>query len=159
MIRKGDHGRATVSMVERDAAGVVESMSVVRRPPDVRFEFEHDQHAPRRAREAVARLVSDPGDPIAGDVELTVSELVTNVVRHTRHGGLLEAWDPKPDVPLRLEVSDSDPSPVIQVAGSALGGHGLHIVESIADSWGVNPTARGKTVWAEFDRKARRAAQ
>jgi anti-sigma regulatory factor (Ser/Thr protein kinase) len=131
-------------------------MSVERRPPDVRFEFDHDQHAPRRARAAMAPLVSDPEDPIADDVELIVSELVTNVVRHTLDGGLLEAWDPKPEVPLRLEVSDTDQSPVSPIEGSEQGGHGLHIVESIADSWGVRSTDRGKTVWAELDRKARR---
>jgi anti-sigma regulatory factor (Ser/Thr protein kinase) len=134
------------------------------RPPDVRFQFEHDDSAPRRARAAIDPLVGEPGDPIADDVRLTVSELVTNVVRHTDDGGLLEAWDPKPDVPLRLEVSDSDrtevlPPPAGVQAGSEFGGHGLHIVDATSDEWGVEPTADGKKVWAEFDRKRRQPAK
>ena len=74
------------------------------RAPDVRFEFEHDRRAATEARHEVDRLLSEPDDPIADDVPLATSELVTNVVRHTDDGGELRAWDPRPDVPLRLEV-------------------------------------------------------
>jgi hypothetical protein len=54
-------------------------------------------------------MLNDPNDPIAEDVRLTTSELVTNVIRHTGNGGELRAWDPRPDVPLRVEVQDSEP--------------------------------------------------
>jgi hypothetical protein len=30
-------------------------------------------------------------------------------------------------------------------------GRGLHIVEALADRWGVDKTAEGKTVWFEID--------
>jgi hypothetical protein len=78
-------------------------------------------------------------------------------VRHTNDGGLLEAWDPKPDVPLRVEVSDTDQLPVqlAEQRPARHGGHGLHIVDAVSDSWGVDLTSDGKTVWAEFDRNRR----
>lgn len=132
-------------------------MDPKRSSPDVRFAFDHDPSASRQARTAIEPLLSDKDDPIADDVQLTVSELVTNVVRHTEDGGLLEAWDPRPDVPLRVEVSDTDQQPV-QLAQDRLvgqGGHGLHIVESVSDRWGVELKEHGKTVWAEFDRNRR----
>jgi hypothetical protein len=47
-------------------------------------------------------MLNDPNDPIADDVRATTSELVTNAIRHTYDGGELRAWDPRPDVPLRL---------------------------------------------------------
>lgn len=123
------------------------------RQPDVRFEFEHDPHAPADARARMEELLSDPGDPIAEDVRLTTSELVTNVVRHTDDGGELRAWDPKPDVPLRIEVEDPGPDvPAIPAKAPAIGGLGLAIVDAVADDWGVEPQSSGKVVWAEFDR-------
>jgi anti-sigma regulatory factor (Ser/Thr protein kinase) len=126
------------------------------RPADVHFEFPNEPGASRGAREAMTPMFSDPADPIAEDVGLTVSELVTNVVRHTADGGLLEAWDPKPDVPLRVEVSDSDvSSPEINKEPGLDGGYGLRIVERLADEWGVVRATSGKTVWAEFDRTKR----
>ena len=101
-------------------------------------------------------MLSESDDPIAADVRLATSELVTNVVRHTRDGGELRAWDPRPDVPLRIEVEDPDPGlPAIPVERPAIGGHGLSIVNAVADEWGVEQRPPGKVVWAEFDRNKR----
>lgn len=127
-----------------------------RSSPDVHFAFGHDLTAPRDARAAIDPMLSKD-DPIASDVQLAVSEMVTNVVCHTDDGGLLEAWDPKPDVPLRVEVSDNDRLPVqlAEERPAGQGGLGLHIVEAVSDNWGVDPTPDGKTVWAEFDRNRR----
>jgi hypothetical protein len=124
------------------------------RPPDVHFEFENDPSAPRRARRALAPLFTDPRDAIADAVNLAASELVSNVVLHTAFGGQMNAWDPKPDVPLRLEVHDH--APVIPVAPHHpdVTGRGLGIVDDVSDAWGVEPTADGKIVWAEFNRPA-----
>jgi anti-sigma regulatory factor (Ser/Thr protein kinase) len=122
------------------------------RPPDVRFEFDNAPEAPREARRALASLLSDPNDPIADAVKLTASELVTNVVRHTTSSGLMQAWDPRPDVPLRVEVEDHDRKQPAIPQNPAVGGHGLSIVATVADDWGVEPTVDGKVVWAEFNR-------
>lgn len=130
-------------------------MRTQRAAPDVEFDFEHDLSAPRLARQSLAPLFRDPQDPIAIDVELAASELVTNVIVHTADGGTLKAWDRNVDRPLRLEVEDFDgrvPRATGLPPASAASGHGLAIVECVSDSWGVDTTSTGKIVWAEFAR-------
>lgn len=124
------------------------------RPPDVHLPFDHQPDAPRQARQAVRPLVSDPGDPIAEAVTLSASELVTNVIRHTHEGGIMRAWDPKPGVPLRLEVEDHDPTPPRPptITPDQPSGRGIRLVSAVANKWGVDPVPDGKVVWAEFDR-------
>jgi anti-sigma regulatory factor (Ser/Thr protein kinase) len=125
--------------------------------PDVRYEFGHDQQAPARARREIDELLPDPDDVIRDDVRLTTSELVTNVIRHTTDGGEMRAWDPRPDVPLRLEVEDPEPgTPAIPSNRPDIGGRGLAIVDQVSDDWGVDEQPSGKTVWAEFDRNQRK---
>ena len=125
--------------------------------PDVSFNFDHDPSSPRRVRQALEPLLRDDGDPIAPDVKLVASELVSNVVQHTVAGGTVEAWDPKPDVPFRLEVGDRDQGDPESRAATDRGGRGLGIVDQLADAWGVQHHPEGKTVWAEFDRTTRAA--
>ena len=129
------------------------------RPPDLHLAIEPDSTAPRQARRALRGLLDDPDDPIAGDVELAASELVSNVVQHSNGGGEMRVWDPKPDVPLRLEVEDHDPTlPALdgaEVPADAASGRGLHIVQRVADQWGASATLAGKIIWAEFDRVKR----
>ena len=120
--------------------------------PNVRLEFDNDEAAPRQARQALASLFTGPDDPIADAVTLTASELVTNVVRHTDSAGVMQAWDPKPDVPLRLEVEDHERALPKVVSDPTIGGRGLSIVDNMADAWGVDPTVDGKVIWAEFNR-------
>ena len=121
--------------------------------PDVEYTFVHELKAVRDARHALDLLLSDPEDPISHDVRLAASELVTNVVVHTCDGGEMRAWDPKPDVPLRLEVEDFDATaPEMQTQPPQVGGQGLRIIDHVADAWGVTPTSTGKVVWAEFNR-------
>lgn len=124
------------------------------RPPDVVVEFHNDPTAPRMARRAVHRLVNELGDPIAESVEIVTSELVTNVVQHTSNGGVVRAWDPKPEKPFHLEVSDEGPGePKSPDEATDSGGRGLRIIDAVADDWGVEPhDGQGKTVWAEFNR-------
>jgi anti-sigma regulatory factor (Ser/Thr protein kinase) len=122
------------------------------RRPDVSVEFGHDVVAPRQARHAIRPLLSDDEDPIAERVEAVTSELVSNVVQHTDDGGSVEAWDPKPDVPFRLEVSDTDATSPTPREADDRGGRGLSIVDQLSDRWGTAAKTSGKTVWAEFDR-------
>jgi hypothetical protein len=122
--------------------------------PDVTFEFDHDEDAPLGARRALRPLFPQP-DPLADDVELVATEFVSNVIRHTDDGGHLDAWD---EDPLRLEVTDTDPTlPVPAGYADERGGHGLRIVDELADDWGAAAEANGKTVWAEFQRRSRTA--
>jgi anti-sigma regulatory factor (Ser/Thr protein kinase) len=127
--------------------------------PDLRYEFGHDRRAAAEARRRIEAMLTDPADPIADDVRLTTSELVTNVVMHTADGGELRAWDPQPDVPLRLEVEDRDPAvPASPAEPPPVGGRGLAIVDAVADDWGIDEQPSGKVVWAEFDRSRRQRA-
>ena len=121
--------------------------------PDVVFRFPRDNTAPAQARRALSELF-EPGDPIAEAVTMSASELVTNVVLHTEGGGEMRTWDPKPDVPLRLEIEDTSPGAptVMPDQAERVTGRGLRILNSLADSWGTFGTKVGKVVWAEFDR-------
>lgn len=80
--------------------------------------------------------------------ELTVSELVTNAVRHASgplHLRLLR------DLTLLTEVSDAGhTSPHLRHAASDdEGGRGLFIVAQLVLRWGTRYTPRGKTIWTE----------
>jgi len=121
-------------------------------PPDVSADFEHDPRASRMARRVISSLLDDPDDPVADAVTLVTSELVSNVVQHTADGGHLDAWDPRPDVPLVVEVSDRDRAAPAPRTPDVDGGRGMHIVDTLADDWGVERTEHGKVIWAEFDR-------
>lgn len=96
------------------------------------------------------------GDPmgVLDDVELVVTELVSNTVLH--------APGPVEITPRQVGVRESARGGhrhVADRAGTAfhcLGGHdglGLNLVEALSDAWGVGPRAdgrTGKTVWCEF---------
>ena len=144
------------------------------RQPDVAFTFAAVPTAPGAARRALRGWfdehaaadrrqtgVASVEDPIERPLLLAASEMVANVVRHTAHGGVLRVWDPRPEVPLRMEVEDDDPRlPVPPGAGAGAntdGGRGLMILAAIADDWGAFTTAGGKVVWAEFDRNRPRS--
>ena len=92
----------------------------------------------------------DRPDSVVDDIELVVSELVSNAIQtrthrldlalEAHHRSLrVEATDDAPGLPTRRQ-----PSP------DALRGRGLTIVEAIASHWGVDPHHGGKTVWAEL---------
>jgi anti-sigma regulatory factor (Ser/Thr protein kinase) len=87
------------------------------------------------------------GSPRAEDVEIAVSELATNAIVHAMTPFELSI-DVAPQQ-IRLEVTDS--SPVIPVLSKATGQrHGLHIVDALAERWGIHEVHGGKTIWAEF---------
>jgi hypothetical protein len=127
-------------------------------PPDVVVPFGRDQTAPGLVRRALEPLFDGADDPIAQDALLSASELVTNVVEHTDNGGEVRAWDPKPDVPMRMEVEDCDRSMPVRraTAPDERTGRGLMMVDRMSDAWGAFRTAVGKVVWADFDRNRRR---
>jgi anti-sigma regulatory factor (Ser/Thr protein kinase) len=83
------------------------------------------------------------------DVPLLASELVTNAVRHATGDVALSVRLERDRV--RLAVHDSsEEMPVMGDLGSAHdGGWGLHIVDRLASSWGLETDRHGKTVWCE----------
>lgn len=94
-------------------------------------------------------------DAVVDTVELLVSELVTNAVRHAGTGYELMVC-PRDDG-MRVEVWDDDdtiPAPIENLDPLSTSGRGLALVEALADECGAEPTDRGgKKVW--FYLKAR----
>ncbi|WP_103884643.1 ATP-binding protein [Actinacidiphila yanglinensis] len=88
---------------------------------------------------------------LADTVELLVSELVGNAVRHTgartfglrmhrRRGWVrVEVRDPSRGLPCLMPVRELDTS-----------GRGLFLVDKLSDRWGVDLQPRGKTTWFEL---------
>jgi CheY-like chemotaxis protein len=88
------------------------------------------------------------------DVQLLVSELVTNAVVHARSDAQV-AVRLLPDA-LRIEVVDRGrphlPAPSVPERADAESGRGLFLVEQLATAWGVEPIDGGKSVWFEVRR-------
>ncbi|MFE9256396.1 ATP-binding protein [Streptomyces sp. NPDC006879] len=89
------------------------------------------------------------------DLQLCVSELLTNVIRHLGEGtpvtlGVARTADDR----IRVEVTDPDGSgrPVVRRAGEGQeSGRGLALLAAVAMRWGVTPVpGGGKTVWCEL---------
>lgn len=83
-------------------------------------------------------------------VELIVSELVTNAVRHGAPPVVLRLL--RGESTLTVEVRDgAATAPHLRHAKAGdEGGRGLHICSTLSDAWGVRYEAEGKTVWAEI---------
>lgn len=103
------------------------------------------------ARRQVIAALEDLGfESLVDDAVLVVSELVTNAVLHG-HGCLgVQVRRSGPGV--RIEVSDaSSHTPVMGMAsGGSMTGRGMRTVAGLASAMGIEPTAEGKTVWAEL---------
>lgn len=83
--------------------------------------------------------------------ELLVSELVTNVLRHTGCGDLVVRLSVVEGL-LRCEVEDADDA-LPDVARPATGdesGRGLLLLDSLACCWGAQRTRSGKIMWFEL---------
>lgn len=88
------------------------------------------------------------------DLELVITEVVTNAVRHaTPTGSILLAATPKPEF-LCVQVTDAGPGLVPRpgaMASDAHGGFGLFIVEQLTRRWGMTRENGRTRVWFEFD--------
>ncbi|MCC3779438.1 SpoIIE family protein phosphatase, partial [Streptomyces sp. UNOB3_S3] len=100
-------------------------------------------------RAAVARQLAAWGlDEISFDIELLLSELVTNAVRYGRGPIQVRLLY---DRTLTCEVSDaSSTAPHLRHAATTdEGGRGLFLVARLSQAWGTRYTAEGKVIWAE----------
>ncbi|HVM28797.1 MAG TPA: SpoIIE family protein phosphatase [Mycobacteriales bacterium] len=104
-----------------------------------------------RARRGAAQWAAEQGVDV-GEVELLVTELVTNALRHGGPG--VDLWlRRRPQGGVRLEVVDGHAAtvPVVRAPSpEAEGGRGLVIVQALAERWGTDRLAAGKSVWCEL---------
>lgn len=82
--------------------------------------------------------------------ELLTSEVVTNAVVHA-HSGVRVSVEGVPGG-ARISVTDSNPLiPALRrPVHEAEHGRGLHLVETLAHRWGVDPAGEGKAIWFEL---------
>jgi anti-sigma regulatory factor (Ser/Thr protein kinase) len=113
--------------------------------------FDVDSTTPARARETIEVLEGSLTQAEFDDLQLLVSEVATNAVRHGRRG------------PIRLTVSRSPRSVRVAVTDRGEGfapgqvepsmyqgsGWGLFLVQQLAGDWGVTRDD-GTTVWFEL---------
>jgi anti-sigma regulatory factor (Ser/Thr protein kinase) len=119
-------------------------------------ELQPTRESPARARDAISRLRGLLDQRTYADLELLVSELVTNAVRHASLA---------PDDLIRLEVTHSDEHLRLEVSDEGIGfnpgsprpapdggsGWGLYLADRVAARWGVTKVGGMTRVWAEWD--------
>jgi anti-sigma regulatory factor (Ser/Thr protein kinase) len=112
--------------------------------------FDRTSAAPREARLRVRVLVAPER---LDDATLLVSELVTNAVKYGPEHGAIRLIVDDDGQRTRFTVHDPGLGPLPEMRAEddpGPGGHGLRLVDALADRWGVE---RGSTrVWFEFDR-------
>jgi anti-sigma regulatory factor (Ser/Thr protein kinase) len=107
--------------------------------------------APHQGRHWIVPVLRahDAPEPAVDLVELLTSEVVTNAVKYgSADTGIVLAVSCA-DGHVTVSVTDANPSaPVVHRSGPEdLGGRGMELVELLAQEWGVEPRADGKTVW------------
>jgi anti-sigma regulatory factor (Ser/Thr protein kinase) len=101
----------------------------------------------------VLRELAAPDEAVLDSVTLLTSELVTNAIRHSRSGesgGSVRLVVLAVTDGIRIEVTDSgsaDGSPVVKDDIYTCDGHGLFLVEAVADQWGYRRAGASTTVW------------
>ncbi|MGA5897213.1 SpoIIE family protein phosphatase [Streptomyces venetus] len=120
---------------------------------DVAYWFlDPEDTAPGRARRLARRALARWGlEELSDSVELLVSEVVTNAVRHASRPISLRLL--RTDV-LRCEVGDDVPQlpRLRQARATDEGGRGLYLVNRLARRWGATRLSTGKVVWFEIAR-------
>jgi anti-sigma regulatory factor (Ser/Thr protein kinase) len=115
--------------------------------------LERTTDAPREARGRVRELHHLIGPDRIEDAKLLVSELVTNAVKYGPDDGAIKLIISSDGGRTRFTVHDAGLGPLPEMRDEddpAPGGHGLRLVDVLADGWGVE---RGSTrVWFELHR-------
>ena len=99
------------------------------------------------------RKVIGPENPAADVAVLLTSEIVTNAVVHSNShcaGGTVTVLVTEIGGGLSIEVADNGSArsmPVVKGDIYASDGHGLYLVQTLADQWGYVRDEAGTTVW------------
>ncbi len=117
-------------------------------------ELEPGATAAGEARAALSALDGRVDPDALDDIRLLVSELVTNSVRHAgAERDLVRLSVLTKGSTVRVEVTDAGRgfAPTARTkAQDEVGGWGLHLVDRLADRWGVE-TGRRTRVWFELE--------
>ena len=130
-------------------AAVVGSLTIPGRPEHV-----------CEARAFVAKALGER-NPLADVAVLLASELVTNAVLHSKSrdaGGMVAVMVIEMPGGIRVEVADGGSEQSIPVVKSDVfmsDGHGLFLVQTLADHWGYVRDEVGTTVWFWLRRPSR----
>ncbi|WP_030169631.1 ATP-binding protein [Streptomyces sp. NRRL S-813] len=123
------------------------------RPDRYRMTLTAGEHSAGHIRRIVrSHLTEWDLTELADALELAVTELIANVVRHVpdRRCTLLVL---RQTAGVRVEVSDGSPrlpAAPRDLAPDAECGRGLLLLDAVVDKWGVEPHGTGgKTVWFE----------
>ena len=112
--------------------------------------------AVRHARALASGALGTPAPEAHDELQLVITELVANAVRHGRGRRMRLRLVTRRDGTVRVEVENRcwHTTPRRRVlTDSAASGRGLALVAAFARSWGIERAARGRTrVWAEVDR-------
>ncbi len=139
---------ATEDLAVMSGAAVLGGLTIPGRPEHV-----------REARAFVAKALGEL-HPCLDSAVLLTSELVTNAVMHSSSrcaGGTVSIIIIESCAGLRIEVADqgSDLStPIVRGDVYASDGHGLFLVQTVADQWGYLRDDDGTTVWCWLSRPA-----
>ena len=123
--------------------------------PSVHVCLPSDFRAAQAARQSLRSLESYVPEEKIQDLNLLVSELVTNSVKHAAlmHDQAIEVDAQPTERGIRIEVSNPGPGELtnkLEAHKTAESGWGLLLVTKIASRWGVS--TNGSThVWFEID--------
>jgi anti-sigma regulatory factor (Ser/Thr protein kinase) len=138
----------TADLATMAGAVVVGSLTIRGRPEHV-----------REARAFVAKALGE-GNPLADVAVLLTSELITNAVVHSNSAdpcGTVDLLVIEMPGGLRVEVTDGGSAlstPVVKSDVYVAEGHGLFLVQTLADQWGYVREEAGTTVWFWLARPA-----
>ena len=152
--------RLLLSGVEAAAVRVFTTME----PTIVDIHLPGHPESVNHARSTVAQAMADDARVgLVADVVLVVSELVANAVTFTTRGCTLRVGYSgvgSSGMNVLVEVDDCDDvNPQRRTETDRQPGHGLGVVQELADTWGIGRLDAGKCVWAELseprDRRVR----
>jgi anti-sigma regulatory factor (Ser/Thr protein kinase) len=134
-------GDASADLAMMAGASVLASLTIPGRPERV-----------SEARSFVRKVIG-PENPAADVAVLLTSEIVTNAVLHSNSrctGGTVTVLVTEIGGGLSIEVADNGSAgsmPVVKGDIYASDGHGLYLVQTLADQWGYVRDDAGTTVW------------
>ncbi|MFH9612956.1 ATP-binding protein [Streptomyces pratensis] len=101
-----------------------------------------------RHTSSVFLRLCEVAEPLAEDVVLCVSELVTNGVTHGSGDLSLRVRYHETEILVEVQDSSSVPATMRSTSAEATSGRGLFLVEALSGDWGASTD--GRTTWCTF---------